>query len=239
MTPTQVVCTVSSSRPDYLARTLRSWSAVRGEPELTFSCEPGPPSSAEMCGQYGTVVRHDEHLGPVLNTAFALAFGFTEADFVICTEEDVVVSADVLEYFAWASGAYRDARDVAAVCAYSLAGSGDPATVTRQQAFSALCWGTWADRWEQMLSEWGGMPEMGNPDAWDRRLLARQVARGRRFIVPCASRSQHIGESGLNSSAGPDWYARTRAATFSEDHGPQAYREIVAVPGDMSGGCWI
>ena len=177
------------------------------------------------------VMRHDSRLGPVANTAVALATGFGQASFVICTEEDVLVSADVLEYFAWASEAYRDDQGVAAVCAYSLAGSGDPATVTRQQQFSALCWGTWTDRWEQMLTEWGGMPEMGNPDAWDRRLLARQVAHGRRFIVPCASRSQHIGEFGLNSASGPDWYARTRAATFSEDHGPQVYREIVAVPG--------
>lgn len=226
MNPVQVVCTVSSRRPDYLAQTLRSWSAVRGEPEMTFSCEPGSPSSAEMCAQYGEVVCHDSHLGTVMNTAFALAYGFSQAPFVVCTEEDVLVSADVLEYFAWAAEEYREDPEIAGVCAFARDGSGDPAVVTRLPAFSALCWGTWADRWEQMLPEWGGMPDYGNPHAWDRRLLVQQSRRGRSFVVPMASRSQHIGERGLSSFAGPDWYPSTRSLVFSEDHGPQACREI-------------
>lgn len=221
----RVVCTVSSRRPDYLAQTLKSWSRVRGDAVMAFSCEPGAPSSADMCEPYGDVMRLGVHLGPVDNTACALLIGFEDAGFVICTEEDVLVSADVLEYFSWAATQYQDDQEIAAVCAYARDGSGDPAAVTRQPQFSALCWGTWAARWDQMLGEWGGMKYLGNPDAWDRRLLAQQTARGRKFIIPGASRSQHIGEHGLNSSAGPDWYPSTRSAVFSEDHGLQAYRE--------------
>jgi GNT-I family len=238
-----VVWTISSARPEYLIQALDSWADARGagEADFVFCCEPGGPASASWASQFAyassvDVVQHSSQLGPVANTRFALEQGFALSDFVVCTEEDVVVADDVLEYFGWAAAEYAADRKVAGVCAFVSDAGEEPGEVFRYPFFSPLAWGTWRNRWEEEIGpDWGGLNV--NPRAWDRRMQLHQcLKRGHDFIFPQCSRSQHIGREGLHSASYPGWFEETVSVNFREHYEPAAFREVEAQYGMPPGG---
>jgi hypothetical protein len=234
-----VAFTVSCRRPRYLRRTVESWARCRGEARYLFSLEP--PGREFGIGEFiqwahhmlgdVEIITRPQPLGCSDNTFHALRDGFKKSDFVVLAEEDIEVADDTLEYFTWASGAYRDSSQVLAVCAH-VKGASETATesgVSRAPWFSPLVWGTWRDRWEGLLAPDWREPEGGGWDGYVRKLNAE---RSMECVFPHLSRALHFGESSTltprTAGGGPNYYHRTALSQcFSPAYGSQDYQESV------------
>jgi hypothetical protein len=234
------------NRPKYLRETLDSWSQVRGieDAHLNFRCEPGCYEAQQICKEFAMPPRNgwtevnQEKLGVLRNPWQALtdAFSFDDADFAVLAEEDITVSPDALEFFAWCQR-YRDDPLVLAVSLHQRdAQPGGLAGVTTARwdydGAHMWVWGTWRDRWENLLrDDWdfsyeengGGELQRG----WDWRLRNKWcLGQGMRVIAPCMSRAQHIGKYG-GAHATPAQFAGLKSRCFAgPDVGPQDYREV-------------
>lgn len=231
-----VAFTVSCKRPRYLRRAVESWARCRGPARFLFSLEPPPRSfgvgeftqwAREGLRDVEVVVR-PRHLGCNVNTYRALSDGFRESDFVVLAEEDIEVADDTLEYFTWAQAAYQSTPGTVAVCAHvKEAGDGGPADVLRAPWFSPLVWGTWRDRWEELLSPgW-----LEHPHAWDGHVRMTGAADlSRRCVFPARSRSRHFGERSTITPARADgtpnyFHLSALTSCFAWEYGQQDYRE--------------
>ena len=229
------------NRPDYLAETLDSWLRVRGagRTPLIFRCEPGCPQAVAECRAVpvALVTVNPVRLGVLANPWHALEDAFaTGADFAVLAEEDIVVSPDALEFFEWCQ-CYQDDPSVLAVSLHQRdAQPGGLAGVTTArwdyQGAHMWVWGTWRDRWENLLrDDWdfaytengGGPLEMG----WDWKLRNKWcMQEGMRVIAPSMSRAQHIGKYG-GAHATPAQFAGLKSRCFAGlDVGPQCYTEV-------------
>jgi hypothetical protein len=135
-----IMCT-AWRRPEYLERTLASWSQARGISEVRqFTVALG--WDAEQFGRQVEVVdaakrplgckvrikpdssaaRASRGMGRAIGEAVSALFADPAVEFVVCGEEDVAVSSDTLEYMAWAASEFRHNPRVLAVCAHTTAG---------------------------------------------------------------------------------------------------------------------
>ena len=237
-------------RPQYLARVLESWAlvpevaslrrivaalgpspreaeqrAVLARFPLDIEVRPDSPECLPVPGSHRA-------LGEAVTAVFA---GDDGCRFVIMSDEDVLVSDDVLRYFGWA----RDLRGddgILCVCAHNSLGQGwhrpqddsgaDQAAVRLASEFNPWCWGTWRDRWEGVIEpDWdydcspGPFPDSERGYDWQ---MWRLVQRGWLSAVPDASRSQNIGQH-EGVYALPDRFGGTQAASFREHRGEVAY----------------
>lgn len=234
------------NRADYLRDTLESWSRVRGieRHHLFFSCEPGFPESAEVAKSVdfapSTTYVRGARQGVLANPRAAFASAFNRRDcgnFAVLAEEDMVVSPDVLEYFAWCQRYGPDAT-VLGVTTYQhhkqrggLAGVGT-ADWSRDNQWHFWVWGTWFDRWVRLLKwnwdttyeENGGGPMQRGWDWKFRNTLV--IGKGMRMIAPAMCRSQHIGRLG-GAHCTPDQFDGLLSKCFAgADVPPQNYREV-------------
>jgi len=196
------------NRPRYFSPVMTTWWKVReyADWQPRVFLEPGPAehTMTRIATTYGAQVHLNPHRRGVLSNPWhALDTAFTEgADFVVLAEDDVMVSDDVLEYFTYASAAFRTDH-VLGICANSNATTCSPADeglLRRTKAINPLVWGTWADRWTGVLRDtWDHSYSSGTPDApqsgWDWNIALR-VIQDWTVIAPYASRSTHIGEYG-------------------------------------------
>lgn len=234
-----VALTVSGQRPGYLRRVLESWARVRGaqDARLALCCEPLPRAfpldelEALAARAFGSVTVHvnERRKGCLVNTRDALAMAFAEDGFAAMTEEDIEVSDDILEYFAWARDAYCDDAQVIAACAHMLHSSprAPQHGAVRLPSFNAWAWASWRDRWEGfILPGWGGEPR--DREAWDAHLSLAIRRHDRAAIHPACSRSLHIGEaSSLLSASIAAYMATLRASDCYRPHyDRQDYAEI-------------
>lgn len=160
--------------------------------------------------------------------------------FVIASEEDVLVSTDVLAYMAWARDRFADDQQVLIACAHNEGGQGwNPAT-ERQDAdadqhavrllpyYSGWCWGTWRDRWEKVLEPaWDYECDSGGPmdSGYDWNIQRRIMpAGGYVNVVPDAARSQNIGRTGGWSTPLP--LKVTEAKSFRAVREPGGYELV-------------
>lgn len=213
------------NRPHYLAPVLESWQNVRGieHAHLIYRCEPGHPDIVSMVSQWNPpadVTVNDRQLGNDRNMLAAVTAGFaTGADFVIAAEDDVLVSADLLEYMAWAAGTYAADKTVLAVTAWQGDPPGPLAEVRRQEwFFGGSGWGMWRDRFGEVRDGW---PPSGT--GYDGYLWRLAQATGRDVIQPMATRCKNIGEYGVCTSRSmqADWDRQQ----FTPDIPPQSYWE--------------
>lgn len=244
-----VAFTVSGLREKYLRRALDSWAAVRGirEAQLVFCVEPAPSfhfgeftNWAMSTFREPLVYQNADQLGCLRNTrqAFGSAFAIG-ARLAVMAEEDLVVSADVLEYLTWAMETYEQDQEIAAVCAHARESkSRDEEAVTRVPWFNPLVCGTWKDRWENLIEpSWGAWEEgVDGNQAWDNnlRIVLRQA--GRSCVFPAVSRVLHVGETSTiygSVVVGDYMYAQSVSTCFKPDHHPSAFREVpfAEVPG--------
>ncbi len=236
--PPVITMTVSGDRPGYLAETLDSWSAVRGLSgwSFRFVVEPGREESrcrSAIEGFSRRRVAHDVHVevneerrGVLANPHHALASAFaTGAGFVVLAEEDIVVADDVCDLFA----AQSDDPAVLAVCAFSALAAPQPADVVTDVPFSPWVWGTWADRWHDLLGpRWfdaARAPRGEEGNGFDFGIVRLQEAAGLRVLGPLASRSDNIGREG-GVHALPEDFEETRAATFAAHRDPVRWRLV-------------
>ena len=173
----QVVVFTANDRPHYMARTLDLWSRVRGigDCRLIFRCEPGCPEMAALCGTASdfagevTVIVNEERHGVLRNPHTALTTGFAFGDFVILAEDDLTPADDTLELLAWCRDKYAgDPQVIAASASRIDEYPGGPSGVMRHDRFHCWIWGTWRDRWENLLSpDWQFDYALGG---WDWRI---------------------------------------------------------------------
>ena len=254
-----VVCT-ALRRPDYLRRTLASWQAARGISDVhsfTLALGRDPDSLMSQASVFGEFIDAAGLKGRARikmdSSAAAASRGMHRAigeagnhvfadpavEFAVFSEEDVVVSADVLEYMAWARGEFAGDSRVLCACAHSVGGQGwdepgvgvlganaDQEAVGLLPYFNPWAWGTWRDRWERTLEpNWDWECSLGpRPDqhGYDWAIL-RVTQGGYLNVVPDASRSQNIGEWG-GWAASPADFPGTQAASFRAERGPVTYR---------------
>lgn len=234
-----VAFTVSGRREKYLHETLRSWAAVRGVQDvgMLFSVEPPRRSHfpfPEFKNWASAMFRHasfevnERNLGCKDNTREAMGRAFAGgAEFAVLAEEDVLVSADVLEYMTWASGEFEGREGVLAVCAHVLdSKAAEPGSVTLAPWFNPLVWGTWPARWKSVF-----MPEVfrqTETTAWDGQLRTALRRAGGLCAYPVLSRSLHIGESSLLTPEPlqSKFFADARSRCFSPDYQVEEYREV-------------
>lgn len=161
---------------------------------------------------------------------------------VICAEEDIVVSDDVLEYMGWALNRFADDPLVAAVCAHDVGGQGwdipgigelgidaDQAAVTLSPYFNPWVWATWTGpKLDLLLGTWDWDASAGdhpNRNGYDWGILRQIRDRGLYAVVPAASRSQNIGRDG-GYYARPELFDQTQSASFRKHRDPVAYHLI-------------
>lgn len=243
-----VAFTVSGLRDSYLKRALESWARVRGvqDTAMLFCAEPQPAFAVEdftgwvqRTFRRGQVIANEEVLGCLENTrqAFTAAFA-AGARLAVMAEEDLVVSADVLEYLAWAGHEYERDCEVSMLCSHVKdSKSKDAGAVTRASWFNPLVCATWRDRWEELLlPTWGRWQEgvEGN-QAWDNNLRVVLREAGKVSIFPVVSRVSHIGlTSTIYSPVISEYmYAQSVTTCFARDHRAEGFREVPfdSVPG--------
>lgn len=229
-------------RPEYLRETLASWSQVRGLENLIARRVCVDPSEsqedvARLAREYGWDVRvNASRLGVLVNPVESVGAMFREplgADFVILAEEDVVVAADLLEYFAWAQQRFRADPAVMLVCAHTrtheLPGQPDQDVVRRLPGFgSVLIWGCWRGDWLRLIEPtWDRDYSSGNgpeePGGWDHNLQRIMRRSGLASVAPDQSRSDHIGVLG-GAHCGPTFFPQTQDPWYRPDVPPCQYR---------------
>jgi hypothetical protein len=201
-----IVCTMWN-RPEYDALFLTSLKECVGigEYRLVMCVDPGDEAvvalakSVDFCKK--DIVLNRERLGCQKNTFQAWLLGFALSDYVIYTDDDVLLAPDCLRYFEWCRK-YAEDRRVFTISAYQTVKWAMPESVWyRVEARSGFCSFTMAAgrrTWEES----GGMKETWDHDnkrgGWD-IVLDKEVRRCRIQVKPAVSRVQNIGVKGLHT----------------------------------------
>lgn len=211
-------------RPQYLRRTLESWTKVRGVQDVaTFHIALDPSDRSDdmlkVIGEFGprlpiTVHINEQRYGVSENPVESGTDVFIRnpyVNFIVMAEEDLVVSDDVLEYMEWSSAYFSTGHSVLCVCAHSPddpSPDADPSDVVVQQRFRVWVWGTWRDRWFEVLEpSWDRNYSSGTADdpscGFDYNIDRRVMPQGGYVAaLPLASRSQNIGQfEGVHADA--------------------------------------
>jgi hypothetical protein len=255
------VIVTALKRPDYLRQTLTSWQQARGISDVrsfTLALGRDPDSLMSQAIVFGEFIdaaglkgrarvkmdsdaaARSRGMHRAIGEAGNHVFADPAVEFAVFSEEDVIVSSDVLEYMAWARETFAGDERVLCACAHDVGGSGwnepgigllradaDQEAVQLLPEFSPWAWGTWRDRWERTLEPgWDWECSKGpRPDqhGYDWTIFHTIQREGYVCAVPEASRSQNIGEWG-GWAASPADFPNTQAASFRAERSPVTYR---------------
>jgi hypothetical protein len=242
-------------RPEYLRRTFASWAGAAGVEDLRLVVVALGAShrlddqmdvirEAEQALGRGIVVLKDSpeaRSSPGMHRALGEAVDRVldgwRPEWVLCGEEDVVVSSDVLSYMAWAQEKYAD--DTLCICAHNRGGAGwdglgarredddaDQAAVRLLPYFNPWVWCTWQGTWRAKIRpvwDWDCDSGGGNESGYDWNLQRLSAAGPWKNLVPDAARSQTIGQLGGVYST-PGIFPLQQAASFREHRENVSYR---------------
>ena len=221
------------NRPNYLDITLESWARVRGIERypLAFHVEPVNLSVERRCeraqfGKSNETIVNPKVYGALGNPWHAFETGFGYDDFTVIAEDDSIVSTDVMEYFDWCRHQYANDDRVLAVCAFW---GNDPVGpvdgVHRKQWFAPTIWGTWIDRWENVLRDTWDFDY--SKKGWDWNINENLLHGDRVCVFPAWSRSQHIGKHNGTHML-PHQFEELQSRSFVEHiEAPLVYKEIL------------
>lgn len=227
-------------RLEYLRPTLEQWRNVRSldKYDIYFRVEPSKvledviEEINKFAHDVNTEVRtilNLEKQGCAKNTWNGFNDLFNKYNFVILTEDDILPSTDVAEYFDSLERKYRDDNEIVAISAnYEFPGN-DPYSISRVGVFRGQIWGTWKNMWETYLKDtWDFDYSSGvdnGPSGWDWNLTLRIIPQNNlKMIVPHASRSQHIGVKGLHCDE--DIFEGTQMKSFKPE---RPWKELIEV----------
>jgi hypothetical protein len=143
-------------------------------------------------------------------------------DFVLMIEDDIIISDDALQYIEWAAEKYKDDQFVRTIGLWKSKNGWDfdkPLTksilsrIDEQVWFSCWGWGTWRNRWEEMLATWTTGDD-SHDTSWDVVLYSHLG--GRKEIVPAISRAYNCGEFN-GTHRGKAWPGVTAAGLVDPD----------------------
>lgn len=249
-------------RPDYLRRTFASWAAAPRVDELRMVAVALAPSH-RLDDQMDVIREAEDTLGrkivvitdspeaqasPGMHRALGEAidrlFDGYHPEFVLCGEEDVIVSSDVLAYMAWAQVQYTD--NVLCICAHNRGGAGwdglsapreddeaDQSAVRLLPYFNPWVWCTWQHTWRATIRpvwDWDCDSGGANQSGYDWNMQRLSAMGPWQNLVPDAARSQTIGEhAGVYSS--PGIFPLQQAKSFRELREGVRYRLVDSTAG--------
>lgn len=213
-------------RPGYLQQVLDSWRAV---PELdsfrhitvALGRSPKEDEVQQVINQFQRTIqvpvriRWDSARAVVspschraMGEALAAEYAQPGLEFVVISEEDVIVSDDVMRYMLWAREKFEHDSSVLTISAHNPLGQGwhefyddsdaDQGLVALQGQFHPWCWATWKDRWLTYLEpEWDWDATKGtswHDNGYDWQICRIMESEGLYAVTPYASRSQNIGK---------------------------------------------
>lgn len=242
--------TTAWRRPYYLEQTLAAWERARGYDQLRHHIVRAGASDRldetrrvlnAFAGRHPHVFveEDDGTLGPwrVNAAGFVHAFSDPSVSFAMIAEEDILPADDVLELMTWAATEFADDKEVLVVNAHSRCGQGwdgpevkddpdaDPCALRLAPYFNQWGWGTWRDRFENvLLPDWDfdGTSGTASQSGHDWNIHLRTM-RGHLAVTPDASRTQHIGDK--EAWAANEWtLSWSKAASFREHRDPVKFR---------------
>lgn len=227
-------------RPYYMKPTLKSWTQARGYSNLRdrhVFLDPGDRQD-EMLSVFAEVdpflIVHvnDRRHGVLGNPWNALdyAFSSSEVQFAILAEEDLEVSPDVLEYFAFAMNEYSP-NEALGVCAYNSGPGLDVGSTHLRNTFDVWIWGLWRESWFSTIRDtWdfdystnNGIP--GADAGWDHN-INRLTHAGKPFVYSEITHSRHTGRL-EGSHMQEQWFSQMQPSSFdiARPEGISFYRQ--------------
>lgn len=229
------IVSTAFNRPEYLKESLESWEEVRGLEDVEFHIFIDPSNRLDevqaVCSESPiglTVHVNPSGYGVLHNPWVAFEHAFNAgADFVIQTEDDDLVSTDVLEYFNWTSKVVQRDSSLLGVCAFTME-DGDPYGVKAGEGFGPWVWGIWKSAWEEDIRDtWDHDYSTGTPSGfqagWDHNINLR-VKGDRKFLYPASSRVYNVGRYGVHSTE--QSFSVSRTPSYLHDRPKGEYRLI-------------
>lgn len=229
------------NRPDYLAPVLESFRNVRGWSDwyVVFSIEPSAvqdkilemvEEAAAWLGDITDVAIqvNPERYGVLHHPWVVFDMLFEDGwEYVLRSEDDIILGADVLEYHSWAAEQFKDDPAVGIVTAFAGDYRDHSAVHRRIGLGSPLAIGTWRNIWYDVLREtWDHDYSTGDtPDThgWDHNIHLRIFpSLGLHAILPNHTKVEHIGVYGEHSNPSIFWVQ----PPFDPNIPPQHYREV-------------
>mmetsp|Transcript_25045 Transcript_25045/g.67582 ORF Transcript_25045/g.67582 Transcript_25045/m.67582 type:complete len:320 (-) Transcript_25045:139-1098(-) len=222
-TPKEYVLTVVAyNRPEYLKQVLDHLAACDGIEKYTvlMFIEPVNEECAAVARSFNAAKRTVVHVNPVTmgfphNLRQALEVGFTQSDFSILIEDDILLAKDALTWFEHARDAYEDDKEVFTVSVYGDVGHHPEAQLldksesmdtARRQHFTPWGWGTWKDRYDEMAHVYTGWDGQMNFEmvhinmGVNYEAFGQGLRKNRYEVFPVLSRANNIGmEDGIHS----------------------------------------
>jgi hypothetical protein len=241
-------------RQKYLRAAIDSWARARGSDQASFlfCLEPAGTFPVNEFAEFlertfpgrNMVTRNASVLGCLRNTKQAMGMAQVLArsgdGFAVVAEEDIEVSSDVLEYFAWARDTYLGDEKVKVVCAHTRKSQLlDSHAVVTAPWFCPLVWGTWRDRWDDFIEPgWGPLEGSNNPESWDNNLQQALHKTGFRSVFPGRSRSVHTGVTStlMGHALGEHIYNGSVSECYAPEYPAGDFHEIAYPEG---GNLWV
>ena len=221
------------NRPEYSRRSLAAIMGAKGySPEkyaiyCSIDCDENGQTNDEVFALYArygfTHSITTKKLGCNYNVKRALEIAWRDnPDFVLLIEDDVIISEDALLYVEWGAEKYKNDHSFRTIGLWKSKDGWDfnkPLTksilfrIDEQNWFTCWGWGTWKDRWEEMLATWTTGNDSHNT-SWDVVLYSHLG--NRKEAVPAISRAYNCGE--LNGThRGREWPGITSAGLVDPD----------------------
>jgi hypothetical protein len=260
-----VVIVFAWRRPYYLEAVLNSWSDVQEIKELGrfiigLGEHPRKPENYKVIAQaelkFGREIEvlpdsPRAQASPAMHRPMGEAANHAWSDpktgWVILSEEDNLVSDDVLRYMRFCRDTFESNEKVLLACAHAMPDAPgwtgpapaerdsavvsleeDQSAVRLKQGFDSHAWGTWRDRWTGILEptwDWecnSGGTTSGSGIDWN--IACRVMPQGGLYAAcPDASRSHNIGQhEGVYMIPGD--YPRYKNPSYREFRGEVEYR---------------
>jgi len=240
------------ARPEFFGPVLESWEKVPGIDQMgKYAVALGRSRKSDACAElaldFGKRIGREIEIWPDSDAAAASpgshrpegeaitrAFGDPACDFAIMTEEDNIVSDDILKFYQWGRSLRAERDRMITICPHNALGQGyhppgDDADADQnmvrllEHGFSSWGWATWRDRWNDVLKpEWDWDCTTGD-QPWNHGFdwqIDRISHRDHWYhLTPDASRTQSIGRYGRHTT--PEIFAKTQSKSFKR-HRPHA-----------------
>lgn len=138
--------------------------------KVLFFVEPGNQQVIDIinnCSLNKEVVINDKVLGLWVNKKKCVSYGFTQSDYIIHLEDDILLGSDALIYFEWGNETFRDNKEICSITAYNHIDDESykifndlvqiDNKVSIRSWYHSSSWAMWKDRFDILISEnWSG-----------------------------------------------------------------------------------
>lgn len=230
------------NRPEFLSQVLESLQRCDDLEHFKVytSEEPGQPDVQKLVEQINfiEVERHVNHkrLGCNDNVPQAIDIGFSNGDFVVILEDDIVCGKDFLSLCLWAKDNLKDNPNIFSITGFSQPPKNESELLAgrllTKSFFWPYGWATWKDRWEHPdIKEIKARSSRSRLPSWDCNLADMHVKpRGLLSVYPSIARTKNIGTHGEYTPSA-NWHREQFANRGFVDDNPKYLRKEFYVEG--------